>query len=310
MKNYLENQMKIVENRKIAERAEKTVDYNNVIKDLKKYDQETVEKLRKRRSQLNDQVIENFNLAKRKYDVKSQDKVANLISYNEQQSYLMKQANQLDSKYVIDLKKMRNTQKQDMIEQMRKQELIKQANSKLAKLDHVHQMDGEFDLIMKNQERYKKKIEELTKSRDQSPFKNLAIVEKEREKVLVNQANQSFIEETRKRNKKIDELAIQKQKLNMDVRSVQKQQIESKNVKIKNQSSLEILNDKIMLDTLHNHEQEMILKERLEDQNRRMTFKKFLDDQADLERTNHFASNPNLNREFELNRELIKEISQ
>lgn len=104
-------------------------------------------------------------------------------------------------------------------------------------------------------------------------------------------------------------LGINKQREYLDLKAVHKKQMEEKQYNKRNNSSLEILNDKMMLDTLQSHENDIIAREKLDDQNRKLTYKKFLDEQAASDKALGFNSSQNYSREFELSKDLIKEIS-
>ena len=112
---------------------------------------------------------------------------------------------------------------------MFEQQNLKNSSKVLTKLDHIVNMDVEFDLMNKNQDRYKQKIKELVERNDMiynniqnSPYKNLAVAEREREDKLKLRANQSFVEETQKRNVEFEGLQLKKHKQYMDLKTVQK----------------------------------------------------------------------------------------
>ena len=275
---------------------------------LNKQDQHTLEQLRKRKIDLHDHVLENFSMVKRKVDQKSVTRKNNLTLDTQQQSFLERQAQQHDDQYLIDFKKMQNIQKQEMLEQLKRQELLKKQNRALSKIDHKTHMDGEFDLFSKNQERHQKIIHELTKPK-KTQYKNLAIIEKERERKLLNKASKSVMEEAKKRDKIVADKNHDKIKEYQNLKMAHKHQMEEKQLNRRNNSSLEIFNDKLMLDTIQQHEKEIIRKEKLEAENRKQTFKKMLDDHSSPQYTKNFNNSQIYDREFELNKGLIKELS-
>ena len=157
------------------------------------------------------------------------DKTQDIIMDNYYQTNFQKTAKIIDNNRNNDIIKIREDRQKDFEKEISVQQKLKSSTKVLTKLEHLANMDSEFDLISKNQDRYKQKIKELVQRNDmiynnvqKSPYKNLAIAEQERENQLKLRANQSFIDETQKRSVEYEGIKRRKQREYMDLRSIQK----------------------------------------------------------------------------------------
>ena len=157
------------------------------------------------------------------------DKTQDIIMDNYYQTNFQKTAKIIDNNRNNDIMKIREDRQKDFEKEISVQQKLKSSTKVLTKLEHLANMDSEFDLINKNQDRYKQKINELVQRNDmiynnvqKSPYKNLAIAEQERENQLKLRANQSFIDETQKRSVEYEGIKRRKQREYMDLRSIQK----------------------------------------------------------------------------------------
>lgn len=172
-----------------------------------------------KKQQLEEQVRTNLEQTKRKQDMKVFDKSQDLMMDTNYQTSFQKTAKILDSHHNYDLMKVKAERQKQMMQEISAQEKLKSTSKVLSKMDHVTQMNSEFDLLMKNQDRYKKKIKELVKRNDMiynnvqsSPHKNLALVDKERENKILMAANQSYLDERQRKQREFEEKLFKKQK--------------------------------------------------------------------------------------------------
>ena len=140
----------------------------------------------------------------------------------------------------------------------------------------------------------------------ESSFKNLAVIEKDRESKIKEYANRSFINEIKKRNKILDEIHFKKRQENFSLKEAHQKQINDKILQKTQNQSLELVGDKIMIENIKSHEKEIIEKEKFEEAQRRNLCRKNLDDQKI---SNMSMGNINYTREFELNKSILKKIS-
>ena len=200
-----------------------------MLDELKKYDEKAAQRMRQKKRELAEQVKTNFDQTRLKIDKKILDKTQDIILENYYQTSFQKTSKVLDNHHNYDIKKVREERQKEFERDMFAQQNIKNSSKVLTKLDHIVNMDVEFDLMNKNQDRYKQKIKELVERNDMiynniqnSPYKNLAVAEREREDKLKLRANQSFVEETQKRNIEFEGLQLKKHKQYMDLKTVQK----------------------------------------------------------------------------------------
>jgi len=100
------------------------------------------------------------------------------------------------------MNKSREERKFDQINDLSQSQIKKRSIKALNRMDYKSQMSNEYNLIMKNQERYKEKIKNIVQRNDkifnktqESDVKNLSLAEKERSSLIQTIANQSFINE-------------------------------------------------------------------------------------------------------------------
>lgn len=316
MRMFLDAQVKETQFKKnISQRVDKFA-HEELTAQLKRYDKQAGELYRNKRKQLEEQVKENFDLVKRKKDLQSFDKAQSVIIDNNYQSTFQNQAKSLENQQIYNLKKIKEDRQRQLAEELSHQQLLKSSSKVFSKMDHLTHMNDEFNLLMKNQDRHKTKIKQLVDRNDliynniqRSPYKNLAMAEKERERKLQQNANQSFITEVKKRNQLMDEMRKKKQIDYLSLQNTQMQQIQDKIHKKKQKTSIELLNDKIMLQNLKSHEAEMLGKEKSEEENKRQLCKKNLDEQKAANMSIDPSTSYQYVKEFELNKSLLKDIS-
>lgn len=200
-----------------------------MLEELKKYDDKVAQRMRQKKRELADQVKTNFDQTKLKYDKKILDRTQDIVLDNYYQTSFQKTSKIYESHQNNDIRKIREERRKDFEREMITQQNVKNSSKVLSKLDHLVNMDNEFDLLNKNQDRFKDKIKRLVERNDliykniqNSPYKNLAVAERERENSLNLRADQSFVEETQRRNAEFDGLQMKKHKQYMDLKSVHK----------------------------------------------------------------------------------------
>ena len=238
MRGFLDKQVKesefkkTINNKMLASGKDhkyKSLEYDEMLHQMKKYDEKATEKFLQRKQQLEDQVRTNLEQTKRKQDMKIFDRSQDLIMDSHYQTSFQKTAKILDTHHNYDLMKVKDERKKQMMQEISTQENLKTTSKVLSKIDHVNQMNSEYDLMMKNQDRYKKKIKELVKRNDMiynnvknSPYKNLAIAEKERENKILMAADQSYQNESIRKNREYEEKTFKKQKELLELGSTHK----------------------------------------------------------------------------------------
>jgi hypothetical protein len=287
-----------------------------LLQQIRKYDQVANQHYRNRKRLLEDQIKENFSLQKRKRDYETFNRSQNI---SQEKCYNIENLNKIkvvENQSLYDVNKVKGERKRQIVEDLSSQYLKKNSTKVLSKLDHLKHMNDEFNLLEKNQERHKQKIKELVNRNDliynkvrNSPYKNLAVAEKERESKLQNDANHSFVEELKRRNKLMDEIKRKKHKEYMNLKLSHQQQIEDKLLEKRQSSSIQLLNDQIMIEAIKNHEKEVILLEQKEEEERRRKCKDNLEEQKIANRSIDPSAQFQYTKEFELNRSLIKDIS-
>lgn len=200
-----------------------------MLSQIKKYDEKATEKMMQKKQQLEDQVRTNLEQTRRKQDMKVFDRSQDRMTDTHYQTNFQKQAKVLDSHHNYDLMKVKAERQKQMMQELSAQEQLKSTSKVLTKMDHLTQMNVEFDLLMKNQDRHKKKIKELVQRNDKiynnvqnSPHKNLALVDKERENKILMAANQSYLDERYKKQREFEEKVFRKQKDLHDLGSTHK----------------------------------------------------------------------------------------
>ena len=185
--------------------------------------------MKQRKQELSDQVQTNLSQTKRKIDMKILDKTKDIILDNYYQTSFQKTAKVIDSHHNYGIKKSREERQKELEKEITVQQKLKNSSKVLTKLEHLTNMDAEFDLFNKNQDRYQQKIKEVVHRNDliynnvqKSSYKNLAVAEKEREDKLKLRANQSFIAETQKRGIEYEDLQQKKQKEYIDLKTTHK----------------------------------------------------------------------------------------
>ena len=148
--------------------------------------------------------------------------------------------------------------------------------------------------------------ESIYNKTQKSSLKNFAVIEQDRENKIKNYANQSFINEIKRRNKIFDEINFKKKQENFDLQEAHQKQISDKIFKKNQNKSIELVEDKIMIENFKNHENEVIEKENYEEIQRRTLCRKNLDDQKF---SNMLMENINDTKEFELNKSILKKLS-
>lgn len=316
MRNYLQKQIKEAELKKHISTKMETSAHDQLIAQLQKYDKAAKEIFITKRRQLDDQRQNNLDLLKYKKVAQDFDKAQSVIIEKDHQSTYENRLKTLENMHIYDIKKIKEDRQRQLNEELSSQHLLKTQSKVLSKLDHQRAMDNEFDLINRNQDRYRQKIKELVERNDKiyntvyaSPYKNLAIAEKERERKLKENADQSFVQEIKRRNMKMDELRLKKQSEYQTLQNAHKEQMFYKQHKQKQSSSIERLQDQQMVANLKTHEEEMLQKEREEEENRRRLCRMNLDEQQEANR----SIDPNVSyvykKEFELSKKLIRDIS-
>lgn len=316
MRKFLEAQMKEKEYKRGIDSNTEQNQHLQLLQQIRKYDQVANQHYRNKKRLLEDQTKENFSLQKRKRDYETFNRSQNI---SQEMLYNIENLNKIklvENQSLYDIKKIKEERKRQIAEDLSSQYLKKNSTKVLSKLDHLKQMDGEFNLLEKNQERHKQKIKELVKRNDliynnvkNSPYKNLAVVDKERESKLLKDANHSFVEELKRRNRIMDEIKRKKKQEYMNLKQTHQKQIEDKMIEKRQSSSIELLSDQIMVEAMKNHEKEVILQEQREEQERRKKCKDLLEEQKIANRSIDPNSQFQYTKEFELNRSLIRDIS-
>ena len=316
MRNFLDGQVKETEFKKSIEQKTAMSEYDQLLQKIKKEDQQAIERYKSKRQQLEDQVKENFNLIQRKKNLNSFEKTQSKNEEKHFQKSFIQKANALDHKHMYGINKIKEDIQRQLKEDLSHQQLLKTSNKALSKMDHLKHMNQEFDLLLKNQDRHKNKIKELVERNDKiynatqkSPYKNLSVAEKDREQKLKLHANQSFAEEVKKRNYIMDEVQKKKHQDYMSLQTIHLQQIEDKLHRKRQSNTIELLNDKVMLQSMQNHEKEMLIKEKMEEEKRKQLCKQMLEEHKNSSTSGDPLTSTYFTREFELNKSLIKEIS-
>lgn len=78
---------------------------------------------------------------------------------------------------------------------------------------------------------------------------------------------------------------------------------------MKNNTTIELSSDKKMVESMRKFEEDIITKERIEQQNRKIAAKQYLDQQKDGDLSIEIGGDYLYGKEFELNKGLIKRIS-
>lgn len=316
MRNFLDGQVKETEFKKSIEQKTAMSEYDQLLQKIKKEDQQAIERYKSKRQQLEDQVKENFNLIQRKKNLNSFEKTQSKNEEKHFQTSFTQKANALDHKHMYGINKIKEDIQRQLKEDLSHQQLLKTSNKALSKMDHLKHMNQEFDLLMKNQDRHKNKIKELVERNDKiynatqkSPYKNLSVAEKDREQKLKLHANQSFADEVKKRNYIMDEVQKKKHQDYLSLQTIHLQQIEDKLHRKRQSNTIELLNDKVMLQSMQNHEKEMLIKEKMEEEKRKQLCKQMLEEHKNSSTSGDALTSTYFTREFELNKSLIKEIS-
>jgi len=316
MKKFLDNQVQEKQFKQSIDTKLEQNQHNQILAQIKKYDQLANQKYRNRQMQMQSQVKDNFSLIKTKQNIENLNKSQSVTEDIRNNSNYLEKIKAVDKQNLYDLKKMKEERKHQLFEELSCKTLKQKSSAMLTKLDNLKHMNDEFSLFQKNQERHKQKVKQLANRNDmifnsvqKSPYKNLAVAERLKESKLTQEANQSFISELKKRNMIMDEMKRKKREEYMNLKTSHKQQIEDGATKKKQNHSIELHNDKIMIEGLKNHEQEMQLKERKEMEAKKIQCKKALEENMSASMSIDPSSQIYYTKEFELNRSLIKDIS-
>lgn len=312
MRNFLENQMKEVELKKTMAQRKERNEHEQIISQLKQYDKQVNNLHYTKRKLLEDQKKQNIDLLKRRKEQQYFDKAQSLLTEKIYNKDAVKQVKELEQKQLFNVSKQREDRQRDLVGDLSHYQIQKSSIKALTKMDHMSQMNNEFDLFSKNQERYKQKIKDLVQRNESiynnyqsSPYKNLSVAEQERDRKLKVEANESFMQELKRKNKLMDEMNQKKSKELFYLKQIQQKQIDDKMVKKKQSNTNELMNDRIMLDTLNQYENQMTEKERMQEINRRNLCRQNLEETKNAS----MSLDPNFTREFELNKSLLKEAS-
>jgi hypothetical protein len=312
MREFLGNQMKELEFKKSMAQRQESNAHEQVLSQLKQYDTQANNLYYTKKKLLEDQKKQNSELLRRKIEKVNREKAQSLIVENIYNRDTIKQVKVLEQKQLFNVSKLKEDRQRDLMEDQTLHSIQKSSTKMLSKMDHMSVMNQEYDLFSKNQERYNKKIKDLVHRNDSiydnvqsSPYKNHTIIQKERDRKLEDEANNSFMHELKRRNKLTDEMNHKKAKELRYLGQTHKKQMNDKMTKMRHNSSVEKLDDIKMLNTLSNYEHQMDDKERMQEVNRRNMCRQY-----QVETKNAGMSvDPNFTREFELNKSLLREAS-
>lgn len=310
IKSFLEKQMQEQEFKKQILQKEKNKDRQDILNRVKQFETHKKQLSQTKRQKHQKAKEENLSLIKLKQEKLEKQASESRIEELELLEQISRQ--QHNSRTNLYLKE---SEKESLlyngIKDLSQSALKRNTHKYLNKVEGTQSMIQEYDLLMKNQERYTQKIKRLVQRNEniftcaqKSSFKNHAVTQKERENRLEKKANKSFIEGIKLRNLRLDEINMKRKNDRIRLQNEHLNQIQDRSEKNSKNKSLELINDKQMVSQLEAQEKKILNQEAEEKVKRRQLCKMNLDSQK-LQNQNMNPQVENL-KEFGLNKSLIK----